>query len=120
MPDGSGWFAGVRDDTSGRRVDWLCAKGRGSLFALSPYAGGTRIAVDVSGRVQEFDVEVSGGAAYAPIEIAAPLFLHIVSGPAFTVAEPGGPPLGTFPMDGAPRAIGQAEGRCRFEDVRAP
>jgi hypothetical protein len=120
MPDGSGWFAGVVDAAAGRRVDWLCAKGRRSLFALSPYAGGPRIAIDVDGRVQEFDVEVLDGAAYAPVEIAAPLFLHIVSGPAFTVSEPGGAPLGTFPMEGAPRAIGQAEGRCQFEALRAP
>jgi hypothetical protein len=113
MPGGAGWFAGVMDAEAGRRVDWLCAKGRRSLLALSPYEGGTRIAIDVGGRVQEFDVEVQNGAAYAPIEIASPLFLHVGSGPAFTVSEPGGAPLGTFTMEGAPSAIGQAEGRCR-------
>jgi hypothetical protein len=114
MPGGGGWFAGVVDAGAGRRIDWLCAKGRRSLLALSPYEGGPRLAFDVGGRVQEFDVEVTGGAAYAPIEIAAPLFLHILSGPAVTISEPGGPPLGTFALEGAPSAIGQAEGRCRI------
>jgi hypothetical protein len=113
LPDRSGWFAGVRDDGAGRRLDWICAKGRGSFLALSPYAGGPRIAIDVGGRVQEFDVEVANGAAYAPVDLTSGIFLHIVSGPSVTVSEPGGDSLGIFSMDGAPLAIGQAEGRCR-------
>ena len=113
MPDRSGWFAGVRDDASGRRVDWLCAKGRQSLLAVSPWGGGARIAIDVGGRVQAYDVQVSNGAAYAPVDLAQGIFIHLLSGPAITISEPGGPVLGTFSMEGSLLAIGQAEGRCR-------
>ncbi|NBE08629.1 hypothetical protein [Paragemmobacter ruber] len=111
--DGAGMFAGVADPVSGRRIDWLCAKGRPSVLALSPYEGEGRVIFTVDTRPREVQLTVEGAAAFAPIGFADPLFLHIASGPEFTVADPAGQVLGRFSMDGAPLAIGQAEGRCR-------
>ncbi|MGI1663300.1 hypothetical protein ACRDNQ_13750 [Palleronia sp. KMU-117] len=111
--DFSGWYAGTKDADTGARLDWLCGKGRPSLLALSPYAGNGRIAIDVDGRVQDFAVTTENGVAYAPISIGDPLFLHIASGRMLTISDDAGGPIGRFSMDGAPLAIGQAEGRCR-------
>ena len=111
--DGAGWYAGVADADSGARLDWLCAKGRQSYLAVTPFAGGGPLVIDVDGRVQSFDVQVENGTAYAPISITAPIFAHIVSGAAFAVLDEAGAPVARFSMDGAPVAIGQAEGRCR-------
>lgn len=109
---GVGMYAGIADPATGRRIDWLCAKGRQSMLALSPYDGAGKVVFTVDGRVREVDLTVEGGVGYAPIGFADPLFLHIGSGPAFTVSE-GGAVLGSFSMMDAPVAIGQAEGRCR-------
>jgi hypothetical protein len=111
--DLGGWYAGTTDTATGARLDWLCGKGRPSLLAISPYAGTGRIAIDVDGRVQEFDVVTENGVAYAPISITDPLFLHIASGRMLTLSDDAGAEIGRFSMDGAPLAIGQAEGRCR-------
>jgi hypothetical protein len=111
--DLSGWYAGTKDTATGARLDWLCGKGRPSLLALSPYAGTGRIAIDVDGRVQEFEVVTEDGVAYAPISLTDPLFLHIGSGRMLTISDDAGVQIGRFSMDGAPLAIGQAEGRCR-------
>lgn len=111
--DGAGMFAGVADPVTGRRMDWLCAKGRPSVLALSPYAGEGRVIFTVDTRAREVLLRVEGAAAFAPIGFADPLFMHIASGPEFTVTDPSGQVLGRFSMDGAPLAIGQAEGRCR-------
>jgi hypothetical protein len=111
--DFSGWYAGTKDTATGARLDWLCGKGRPSFLALSPYAGNGRIAIDVDGRVQEFDVVTENGVAYAPISLSDPLFLHIGSGRMLTILDDTGVRIGRFSMDGAPLAIGQAEGRCR-------
>lgn len=110
---GEGMFAGTGDPVTGVRVDWLCAKGRPSVLALSPYAGGARVTVTVEGRVRAVDLVVEGGAGYAPIGLSDPLFLHLASGPGFEVADGSGQVIGRFTMAGAPLAIGQAEGRCR-------
>ncbi len=111
--DLSGWYAGTTDTATGARLDWLCGKGRPSLLAISPYAGSGRVAVDVDGRVQEFEVVTENGVAYAPIGLTDPLFLHIASGRMLTLSDNAGAEIGRFSMDGAPLAIGQAEGRCR-------
>jgi hypothetical protein len=104
----------VRDESAGSRVDWLCAKGRQSLLAIAPFGGGSSIVIDVDGRTQSFEVVTEGGVAYAAVSISAPVFLHIASGQAFSVSDAGGTPIGRFTMEGAPVAIGQAEGRCQF------
>jgi len=111
--DGGGWYAGVRDETTGARLDWLCAKGRQSFLALSPYAGDGQLVIDVDGRPQDFDISVENGVAYAPISFTEPIFLHLVSGRVVTIADGSGTPLGRFTMDDAPGAIGRAEGTCR-------
>lgn len=111
--DLSGWYAGTKDTATGARLDWLCGKGRPSLLALSPYAGNGRIVIDVDGRVQDFAVVTENGVAYAPISLSDPLFLHIGSGRMLTISDDAGGLVGRFSMDGAPLAIGQAEGRCR-------
>ncbi|WP_143710395.1 hypothetical protein [Tabrizicola sp. TH137] len=110
---GQGMFAGTSDPVTGVRVDWLCGKGRPSVLALSPYAGGARVTVTVDGRVREVDLVIEGEAGYAPIGLSDPLFLHLASGPEFEVADGAGRVIGRFTMAGAPLAIGQAEGRCR-------
>lgn len=111
--DGAGWHAGIADASSGARVDWLCAKGRQSYLAMTPFAGPGPLVVDVGGRVQRFDVQVENGTAYVPVSFAAPIFLHIASGTGFSVLDAAGAPVARFSMEGAPGAIGQAEGRCR-------
>jgi hypothetical protein len=112
--NGAGWYARVEDPASGARLDWLCAKGRQSVLALTPHDGAATIAIDVDGRVQTFDVETENGTAYTPVAIASPVFLHIASGRAFSVLGADGAPVARFSMQGAPSAIGQAEGRCQF------
>jgi hypothetical protein len=111
--DLSGWYAGTTDTATGARLDWLCGKGRPSLLAISPYAGTDRVVIDVDGRAQEFGVVTENGIAYAPIGFAEPLFLHMGSGRVVIVSDDAGAEIGRFSMDGAPLAIGQAEGRCR-------
>lgn len=111
--DGKGMYAGATDKETGTRLDWLCGKGRPSVLALSPYAGGAVVTVTVGGRSQTFDVQVENGTAYMPISLTSPLFLHLASGPEVIFADVAGASLGRFPMAGAPLAIGQAEGRCR-------
>lgn len=112
--DGAGWYARVDDPDSGARIDWLCAKGRTSLLALTPHDGAGTITIDVDGRVQSFEVQAENGTAYVPVAVGSPVFLHIASGQAFSVLDAGGAPVARFPMLGAPSAIGQAEGRCQF------
>ena len=112
--DGAGWYAGTVDAGSGARLDWLCAKGQQSYLAVTPFVGAGPLVIDVDGRVQSFDVLIENGTAYAPISITAPLFAHIASGAAIAVLDAGGTPVARFQMEGAPRAIGQAEGRCRI------
>lgn len=112
--DGAGWYASVEDPESGGRVDWLCAKGRQSLIALAPHDGRETVTIDVDGRVQSFEVRTEGGTAYAPIGVASPIFLHIASGQAFSLLDAEGAAVARFTMQGAPVAIGQAEGRCPF------
>jgi hypothetical protein len=114
MENGAGWYARVEDPESKARVDWLCAKGRQSVLALSPYDGGETVDIAVDGRIQTFEVETEGGTAYLPVAIASPVFLHIASGRAFRVLDGAGAPVARFSMQGAPSAIGQAEGRCQF------
>jgi hypothetical protein len=111
--EGEGMFAGVSDTATGARLDWLCAKGRGSMLALSPYAGGSNVTVAVTGRRQEVAVQVENGTAYMPISLSAPLFLHLASGPEVEFLDRDETLLGRFTMEGAALAIGQAEGRCR-------
>jgi hypothetical protein len=111
--DGAGWHAGITDPSSGARVDWLCAKGRQSYLAVTPFAGTGPLVVDVDGRVQGFDVQVENGTGYVPISFTAPIFAHIASGAGFSVLDAAGTPVARFSMEGAPVAIGQAEGRCR-------
>jgi hypothetical protein len=111
--DGAGWFAGIADADSGARLDWLCAKGRQSYLAVTPYDVDGPLVIDVDGRVQSFDVQIENGTAYAPISITAPIFAHIASGTGFSVLDADGAPVARFSMEGAPVAIGQAEGRCR-------
>jgi hypothetical protein len=111
--------------TAAGALDWLCAAGRDAWLALSPHAGGTSVTIDVDGRVQSFEVQVENGIAYAPVSVASPIFLHIASGAGFRLLGPDGAAVARFTMEGAPSAIGQAEGRCRFEaltaaDLRAP
>jgi hypothetical protein len=111
--DGAGMFAGVRDDATGARLDWRCAKGRGSVLALTPFSGGETVTVSVAGRTQDFEVRVENGTAYAPVSFSAPIFLHIASGQEVAFLAADGTVIGSFAMEGAPLAIGQAEGRCR-------
>lgn len=111
--DGQGMFAGISDPATGVRLDWLCAKGRASVLALSPYAGDGRVTVTVDGRALDVDLTREGGAGYAPIGLSYPLFLHLASGAGVEVADGSGQVIGRFSMAGAPLAIGQAEGRCR-------
>ena len=114
LPDETGWFARVEDPESGARIDWICAKGRESRFALTPAPEGGTITIDVDGRTQDFAVTAEGGTAYAPVAIGSPLFLHIASGQGFRVLDAAGAPVARFSMRDAPSAIGQAEGRCQF------
>jgi hypothetical protein len=114
MENGVGWYARVEDPESGARLDWLCAKGRQSVLALTPHDGAATIDIAVDGRVQTFDVQTENGVAYTPVAIASPVFLHIASGQAFSVLDGTGAPVARFSMQGAPSAIGQAEGRCQF------
>jgi hypothetical protein len=114
MENGAGWYARVEDPESGARIDWLCAKGRQSVLALTPHDGGETIDIAVDGRVQTFEVETEDGTAFVPVAIASPVFLHIASGQAFSVLDATGAPVARFSMQGAPSAIGQAEGRCQF------
>lgn len=114
LPDETGWYARVEDPETGARVDWICGKGRESVFALTPAPDGGTITIDVDGRTQDFAVTAENGTAYAPIAIGSPIFLHIASGQGFRVLDAAGAPVGTFSMRDAPLAIGQAEGRCQF------
>jgi hypothetical protein len=114
LPDNAGWYARVEDPDSGARIDWICAKGRESLFALTPAPEGGTITIDVDGRSQEFAVTAEAGTAYAPVAIGSPLFLHIASGKGFRVLDASGAQVARFSMRDAPSAIGQAEGRCQF------
>jgi hypothetical protein len=111
--DGAGWYAGTVDAGSGARLDWLCAKGRQSYLAVTPFAGAGPLVLDVDGRVQSFEVLVQNGTAYAPVSVTAPIFAHVASGAGFAVLDTAGRPVARFSMEGAPGAIGQAEGRCR-------
>jgi hypothetical protein len=97
----------------GIRLDWLCAKGRQSYLAVTPFAGAGPLVLDVDGRVQSFEVLVQNGTAYAPVSVTAPIFAHVASGAGFAVLDTAGRPVARFSMEGAPGAIGQAEGRCR-------
>jgi hypothetical protein len=114
LPDETGWFARVGDPESGARIDWICAKGHESRFALTPAPQGGTITIDVDGRTQDFDVTAEGGTAYASVAIGSPLFLHIASGKGFSVLDAAGAQVARFSMRDAPSAIGQAEGRCQF------
>lgn len=109
--DRQGMFAGVTDEATGRRLDWLCRHGAQSLLALSPYAGDGQVILDVDGRQLAALLQVDGGAGYLPIGFADPVFAHMASGANVRVLDGGGL-LGTFSMANAPGAIGQAEGRC--------
>jgi hypothetical protein len=114
LPDNAGWYARVEDPETDARIDWICAKGRDSLFALTPAPEGDTITIDVNGRTQEFAVTAEDGTAYAPVAIGSALFLHIASGKGFRVLDAAGHPVARFSMRDAPLAIGQAEGRCQF------
>jgi hypothetical protein len=114
MENGVGWYARVEDPATGARVDWICAKGRQSVLAFTPHDGAETIAISVDGRVQTFEAETEDGTAYLPVAIASPVFLHIASGQAFSVLDAASAPVARFSMQGAPSAIGQAEGRCQF------
>jgi hypothetical protein len=114
LPDETGWFARVEDPESGARIDWICAKGRESRFALTPAPEGGAITIDVDGRTQDFAVSIEEGTAYAAVAIGSPLFLHIASGKGFSVLDAAGARVARFSMRDAPSAIGQAEGRCQF------
>lgn len=107
------WYAGVKDAERGSRIDWICAHGRPSVLALSPYDGDGGFVVSGGMRSESYEVVVENGAAYAPISLTTPLFQHIMSDSIVEVADRSGRVLGRFSMQGAPSAIGQAEGRCQ-------
>jgi hypothetical protein len=114
LPENKGWYARVEDPDSGARIDWICAKGKESLFALTPAPEGDTITIDVDGRMQDFAVTAENGTAFAPVAIGSALFLHVASGKGFRVLDAAGTPVARFSMRDAPLAIGQAEGRCQF------
>ena len=111
--DGQGMFARTVDPQTGARLDWLCAPGRPSLLALTPFTGPGALIFDVDGRRREETPQVEGETAYLPIDFAAPLFGHLASGMAFSVTAADGAASGRFSLITGTGAVGVTEGTCQ-------